>query len=195
MEIKSEPFGQTVSSMAKDPTQKSDGPFGHKVSEMAKSKNTEAKNELNRSILQSSLDVSLSAGNEPMALLLKAALEGINDALKAEFGDNTIQKAYEEGLEVSPEATAGRIVQMSTAFFERYHANHSDLSVEDALDSFVELIGKGIDQGFAEARDILKGLNVLEGDIATNIDKTYALVQEGLKDFVVNYRDSVPLTR
>ncbi|PKM36919.1 MAG: hypothetical protein CVV06_08540 [Gammaproteobacteria bacterium HGW-Gammaproteobacteria-10] len=195
MEIKTEPFGQTVSSMAKDPSHKSEGPFGQKISELAQAKKAEisaaeAKTELNRSILQTSLDVSLSAGNEPMALLFKTALEGINDALKTDFGDNAIQKAYEDGVDISPEATAGRIVQMSTAFFERYHANHSDLSIEEALESFVELIGKGIDKGFGEARDILKGLNVLEGSIADNIDKTYDLVQEGLKAFVKNYQSA-----
>ncbi len=199
MEIKTEPFGQTVSSMAKEKKlePKSEVPFGQTVSEMAKTKkveppSVEAKTEFNRSILQASMDVSLHAGNEPMALLFKTALEGINDALKPEFGDNAIQKAYEEGLDVSPEATAGRIVQMSTAFFDRYHANHSELSVDEALNSFVELIGKGIDKGFEEARDILKGLNVLEGDIAANIDKTYELVQDGLKAFVENYQRDEP---
>ncbi len=195
MEIKTEPFGQTVSSMAKDPSHKSKGPFGQKISELAQAKKAEtsaaeAKTELNRSILQTSLDVSLSAGNEPMSLLVKTALEGINEALKADFGDNAIQKAYEDGVDISPEATAGRIVQMSTAFFERYHANHSDLSIEEALESFVELIGQGIDKGFGEARDILQGLNVLEGSIADNIDKTYDLVQEGLKAFVENYQSA-----
>ncbi|GAB4267324.1 MAG: DUF5610 domain-containing protein [Methylomicrobium sp.] len=192
MEIKTEPFGQTVSSMAKDPAQKSDGPFGQKISELAQSKKSEATKELNQSILQASLDVSLSAGNEPMALLFKTALEGINEALKDEFGDNAIQKAYEEGLDVSPEATADRIVKMSTAFFERYHENHSDLSVEEALQSFVALIGEGIDKGFGEARGILQGLNVLEGDIAGNIDKTYEFVQQGLKAFIENYQPPEP---
>ncbi|MDD2761427.1 MAG: DUF5610 domain-containing protein [Methylomonas sp.] len=199
MEIKTETFGQTISSKAKDKKlePKSEVPFGQTVSEMAQTKKTEtsgadAKTELNRSILQTSMDVSLHAGNEPMTLLLKTAIEGINDALKPEFGDNAIQKAYEEGLDVSPEATADRIVQMSTAFFDRYHANHGELSVDEALKSFTDLIGKGIDKGFDEARNILKGLNVLEGDIATNIDKTYELVQQGLKAFVENYRHDEP---
>jgi hypothetical protein len=34
-----------------------------------------------------------------------------------------------------------------------------------------------------EAREILGGLNVLDGDIASNIDKTYDLVQKKLNDF------------
>ncbi|WP_292746763.1 DUF5610 domain-containing protein, partial [Methylophaga sp. UBA3191] len=45
-------------------------------------------------------------------------------------------------------------------------------------------------QGFKEARDILGGLKVLEGDIAGNIDKTYDLVQQGLQSFVENYQAS-----
>jgi len=40
-----------------------------------------------------------------------------------------------------------------------------------------------MEKGFKEARDILGGLKVLGGDIASNIDKTYALVQKGYADF------------
>lgn len=147
-----------------------------------------AKTQLNQSILQASIDVNLSAGNKPMALLLKTALEGINKALQSEFGDNAIQKAYDSGLDVSPEATADRIVKMSTAFFDKYQTNHPELSTADALNSFVKVIGSGVDKGFGEARDILQGLNVLKGSIASNIDATYELVQKGLKAFVDNYQ-------
>jgi hypothetical protein len=59
-----------------------------------------------------------------------------------------------------------------------------------ALNDFIELIGGGIDKGFAEARQILDGLKVLEGDIASNIDKTYELVQVGLKAFMENHSPS-----
>ncbi|MDO9140807.1 MAG: DUF5610 domain-containing protein [Methylobacter sp.] len=171
-------------------------PFGAEVSAQAKktdqapeSAAVTAKRQLNQSILQASLDVSLSAGNEPMSLLLKTAIEGVNKELEGELGANAIQNAYDSGIDVSPQATADRIVQMSTAFFDKYHANHKDLSVDDALKSFTELIGKGIDKGFKEARDILGGLGVLDhGDIGKNIDATYELVQKGLQAFVENYK-------
>lgn len=147
-----------------------------------------AKEQLNQSILQASLDVNLSAGNEPMALLFKTALEGINKALEGQLGPDAIQNSYSAGIDVSPQATADRIVQMSTAFFGQYQSNHPELSTEDALNSFTKVIGGGIDNGFKEARDILSGLNVLkEGNIASNIDATYDLVQKGLKAFVENY--------
>ena len=38
-------------------------------------------------------------------------------------------------------------------------------------------------RGFKDAKGILEGLSVLEGDIETNIDSTYDLVQEGLNSF------------
>ncbi|MFU8789803.1 MAG: DUF5610 domain-containing protein [Methylobacter sp.] len=194
-------FGAQVSARAHEKkTEDVQGrtPFGAEVSEQAQAKKIDqapesaavtAKNQLNQGILQASLEVSLSAGNEPMALLLKTAIEGVNKELEGELGANAIQNAYDSGLDVSPQATADRIVQMSTAFFDRYHANHKDLSVDDALKSFTELIGKGIDKGFKEARDILGGLGVLDhGDIGKNIDATYELVQKGLQAFVDNYK-------
>jgi len=204
MEIKSNnPFGAQISDMAHQKkidhgVAQDSAPFGSQVSKLAHEKKVgetqdspaaTAQTQLNQSILQTSVDVSLSAGNEPMSLLLKTALEGINKALEGQLGPNAIQKSYDTGIDVSPQATADRIVQMSTAFFDNYYANHSDLSIDEALSSFTKLIGGGIDSGFKEARDILSGLNVLnEGNIGSNIDATYNLVQEGLKAFVENYQ-------
>ena len=113
MEI--QPFGQQVQELAKADDKKASGPFGQTISALAQSKN-----QLNTAILQSNADVSLSAGNESLSLVFKTALEGINDALKDTFGDNAIQEAYDSGLDVSPEATAERIVSLSTAFFGSY---------------------------------------------------------------------------
>ncbi|MBS3954879.1 MAG: DUF5610 domain-containing protein [Methylomicrobium sp.] len=196
MKINNQPFGQTVSQLAKEPADKSEAPFGKKVSELAHAKNSEQvkapdvspKEVLNQGILEASYEMSLTSGNQSLTLIYKAALEGINAELKAEFGDDALQKAYDEGIDVSPEATADRIVKFGTAFFEQYRANHSELSDEDAMGQFVQLIGGGIDKGFSEAKDILKGLQVLEGNVADNIDKTYELVHVGLKAFAENYK-------
>lgn len=149
-----------------------------------------SKQALNASILKASAEVSLSAGNHSMSLLFKSAIEHLNEVLAPEFGDNAIQAAAESGMDFSPQATADRIVSMSTAFFGRYAENHPEKDMETALNDFVKLIGGGIDKGFAEARQILDGLKVLEGDIASNVDKTYELVQAGLKAFVENHSPS-----
>ena len=176
-------FGRTVSSLAGNPAGKNDGPFGQTISGMAQDKNN-ASNAFNRSIMEASLSVSESRGNGALALLYKTALEGINEQLKDKFGSNAIQSVSLQGMDVSPEATAERIVLSSTGFFDAYYANHQDLSPEEARSAFAEIIKGGIDRGFREAREILGQLQVLEGNIAANIDQTYDLVQQGLKAFV-----------
>ncbi len=169
------------------------------ISGVAQQKNTEklkgsaasiAKKQLNAQILKAASEASISAGDKPLALVLKTALEGVNKALQATMGDNAIQKSYEAGVDVTPKATADRIVSLSTAFFGKYQEKHPDMSQQEALKSFTDIISGGIDTGFDDARKILKGLGVLKGDIAKNIDKTYSLVQEGLKSFVDNYGKS-----
>ncbi len=141
------------------------------------------KHELNASIITASVEISVSAGNRPLAVLLKSAVEHLNELLEPALGPNAIQPAVDEGLDVSPEATAQRIVSLSTGFFEAFKAQHPGEDEAVVLERFMETIGSGIEQGFKEAREILDGLQVLEGDIATNIDKTYDLVQEGLGEF------------
>jgi len=192
-------FSQNVKQIKASYSKDSGIPLGQKVSEAAHKKNEikkmdstpeSIKDQLNSAIVQANLEYSVSAGNDPLALLYKTAIEGINDVLKADFGDNAIQTSYDSGLDVSPEATADRIVSMSTAFFAQYREQNADMTDEQAATAFAEIISGGIDQGFTEAREILTGLNVLEGDIATNIDSTYDLVQEGLKAFVDSFSPS-----
>lgn len=189
MTINSPLLGQSLSTLDKPAANKQEAqpvstPLEKKFSV------SDSNTELNLSILKVSFNISENKGNGAMAFLYKTALEGINDVLKAEFGDNAIQKAYEQGVDVSPEATSERIVQMSTAFFDAYYSTRQNMPLDEALESFVKVIGSGIDQGFKEARDILAGLQVLEGDIASNIDKTYDLVQQGLQSFLQNYQSS-----
>jgi len=178
-------FSQSVKELAKADDKKESGPVGAEVSELAKVKNT-AKQTLNAAIIESAINVS-SASSSPQVLVLKAALEGINDALRASMGENAIQNTYDSGLDVSPDATADRIVSLSTAFFGSYQEQHPELSQQEALIKFTDLISGGIDTGFSEARDILSGLSVLEGDIATDIDSTYELVQEKLNAFIESF--------
>ncbi len=137
----------------------------------------------NAAILQASQQVSLQSGNEPLALLYSAAIDAINEKLAPELGENALQRGIDEGVDVSPQATADRIVSLTTALFGRYQDSNTELSFEDQVNRFVEVISQGIEQGFNEARDILDGLGVLEGDIAADIDTTFELVQLGLQEF------------
>jgi hypothetical protein len=130
-------------------------------------------------------EAELSVANRHMELLYKSAIEKLNTVLEPDFGPNAIQNASE--LDVSPEATANRIVSLSTAFFGAFRQQNPGMTEEEAMNQFMSTIGKGIEQGFAEAREVLSGLQVLEGDIASNIDSTYDLVQQGLEKFKVDY--------
>ena len=139
---------------------------------------------LNGQILQASLQVSLKSGNDGLALLYRSAVEHINNVLAPEFGPDAINNAM--GQDNSAEATAGRILSMSTGFYEAYAARYPGKDPETVARDFVQLIRGGFEKGFAEAKDILGGLNVLgEGSsIAAGIAKTYELVQKGYDDFL-----------
>ena len=79
-----------------------------------------AQDALNKSIIESQLSTSVSAGDKPMALLFKTVLEALKEYVDPVLGENAIEEAYESGLDVSPEATAERIVSQSTAFFSAF---------------------------------------------------------------------------
>jgi len=182
-DLKNNNSKESVSELVSDQTQNND------EIEKTELSATLAKKQLNSAILKSNLDVSMSAGNEPMSLLFKAAIEEINIALEGELGENALQNAYDSSLDVSPEATADRIVSMSTAFFAQYRDQNSNITESEAANKFASIIKGGIDTGFSEAGDILEGLKVLEGDTADNIDTTYELVKEGLQAFVNSFKE------
>ncbi len=146
-------------------------------------------------LIASSVDVSISAGRQPMNLVMKSVMEHVSSALFAELKDNIALKEDEKvkeqtGLAVAdytPEKVADRIVDFATGFFDAYRDANPDMDDETALDRFLELIGKGVDKGFEEARNILDGLTVLEGEVSSNIDQTYSLVQSGFTDFKEKY--------
>ena len=149
--------------------------------------NVNPKDALNKAIIESQLSVSVATKNKPMELLYRTVIDALGEYVDPVLGEGAIQEAYDSGLDVSPEATAERIVSLSTAFIGAFKEQHPELEGGALVSRFLEVIGGGIEQGFTEARDILDGLDVLEGDIASNIDKTYELVQQGLKDFSENF--------
>jgi len=137
----------------------------------------------NSAIVQTSLNVAISAGNDPLALLLKSAINGINEELAPTLGKDAIQNAAAT-QDNSPEATAGRIVQLSTAFYDAFRQQKGLDDSEETRKQFIDVIQGGFEKGFKEAQDVLEGLKVLGGDVAAGIDKTYGLVLKGYQDFI-----------
>lgn len=178
-------FGQAVANKAQNKNAAEETAAAETPNPVEEMAEVPADVQQDKAILEASFDgVSLSAGGEPMILTYKAAVEKINEILSPELGvERPIDTALEEGLDVSPEATADRIVSLTTALYSRYQEANPELEGAALVDQFVDVIAGGIEQGFNEARDILNGLGVLEGDIAANIDRTFELVQEGLQAF------------
>lgn len=136
-------------------------------------------------IVESSLSVSIESGNQSLALLYRSAIDRLNEALAPELGENAIETAASQ--DNTPEATAARIVSLSTGLFDAYKAQHPGEDEATLLDQFVTLIRDGFEQGYGDARNILDGLKVLEGDVATGIERTHELVLKGFDDFVASH--------
>ncbi|MBI1389997.1 MAG: hypothetical protein GC154_16270 [bacterium] len=82
----------------------------------------------------------------------------------------------------SPSNTASRIVSFATGFFDAYQKNHGDASSKENVDGFTNLVSKAIDEGFAQAKDIL-GDTSGQGEVAKNIERTYAQVKQRIEEF------------
>lgn len=147
------------------------------------------KDDLNAGIV-ATLDVNISAGNDAQGLVWRAALDKINELLAGGTGENVLQKAADE-QDNSAEATAKRILDGATAFYDAYAKQHPDKDPETLAKDFTELVRGGFEKGFNEAKDILKGLKVLEGDVESGIQKTYDLVSKGFDDFLKNKLDAL----
>ncbi len=182
MEIRN--HGAEVSQVARNKTESAEN-HGKTVSEVAKNKTaySTSKQLMNTAIISAQQEVNLSSGDEPMMLLYRAAIEAINEELAPTMGENALQNAYDSGVDTSPEATADRIVGFATQFFTLHQEQNSNMDFDEQLNSFMDIIGGAIDQGFSEAKDILTSLQVLEGDIESGVEQTYSLVQEGLATF------------
>lgn len=148
--------------------------------------------EQNAQILQASMDVSIKSANTSLALLYRTAIDRINAVLEPELGPNAIGDTATPVQ--TPEATAGRIVSLTTAFYDTYAAQNKGKDPETVARNFVELIRGGFERGFGEAKDILGGLGVLGEDspIEQGINKTYALVMQGFDDFLASKLGTKP---
>ena len=130
----------------------------------------------------------------------QSAIEALNERLRADLGlaedaiDPISQEKLNEqgGMEYwSPENTADRIVSGATAFLGGFQNAHPELQGEALMDKFMEVVGGGLIQGFEEAKSILGDLKVFDGQVESNYNQTYDLVQSGMQDFKQNFLDNL----
>jgi hypothetical protein len=144
-----------------------------------------ARHQLNVQILEASAKVSLAAGDNSQELIFRSAIDRINELLSPELGPNALQNLA-VSQDNSPEATAERILSLSTGFYEGYARQHPGEDPEKLATDFVNLIRGGFEKGFGEARNILEGLQVFDGEVKSGVLKTYELVHQGYDNFLAD---------
>ncbi|MBO1924134.1 DUF5610 domain-containing protein [Thiomicrorhabdus sp. 6S3-12] len=136
------------------------------------------------------------APQSALKISFQSAIEEINKQLRIDLGldegaaDPISAEALQQqgGMDYwSPENTAQRIVQGSTAFLSGFQNAHPELEGEELINRFMEVIGNGISTGFEQAKSFLGDLNVMNDEIAGTINQTYELVQSGLENFRNDY--------
>lgn len=129
--------------------------------------------------LSLSVEGMIAYGNQ---VLRERAVSELNRVLQELDSDS---KPIEEldPTEHTPDKTADFIVSMSTGFFDVYANGHPELEKQGLLDGFMEVISGGIKRGLEAARDILYGLDVLNGNVKEGIDTTESRIWEKLNLF------------
>jgi len=119
---------------------------------------------------------------QAMNIVMERALDklrGVVDDARAQLG-----MPEDAVIDTSPEATANRIADFALGAFSVWQKHHADLPEQDAREQFASFIGGAIQQGIAEARGILSALNALNGEVDSNINTTWDIIQQRLSDFV-----------
>lgn len=132
-------------------------------------------------VANASFEVSIKSRNEPMALLMKASVTGINEAFKPDSNENTIQ-----GMGGQSGAGGGmvdRIMSLVTQLFETFKKRHAGEDEGATLNDFMLTLRGGFEQGFKEAMDLLKAMGVMTNEMAADMTKVFEVVQQGFADF------------
>lgn len=138
-----------------------------------------------------SADASINDLPKSLTVSAQEIVAKLNEILKAKLPDGIESLKPEEA---TPEATADKIVQGATSFFEIYKQQNPDLSNEDLLRKFMETIRSGIDQGYGQAVDTLEGLGAFQFDgVKDGIEKTKSLIEDKLKAYEAQKRQELGL--
>src|SRR5262249_29963197 len=96
--------------------------------------------------------------------------------------------------DVTPEATADRIVTGITASFDAFAAQNKGLQGEDLLSAFMEKVRSGVDSGYGDAFKTLQDLGAFQYDgVQSGIEKTRSLIDQKLADFEAQRRKDLGL--
>ncbi len=157
-------------------------------------------------VIDASLGTSVSEANkgkakgdnfqalyESLSLTAKEIVDKINEQLKVAL-PNGVQSLTPE--EVTPEATAERIVSGVTAFFDTYAKRNKNLEGEELISKFLSEVKRGVDQGYGDAFSFLKGIGAFEVEgVQSGIEKTRSLIDEKFAAFEAQKRKELGLVK
>lgn len=145
-----------------------------------------------KSLLQTMFAQGKEGDSKAMRIFYQEAASAIEGVLKKEFGDEefSLQKLADktsgiEGQEDywSSENTADRIMIGATSYFETFKKQNPNLSEEELVEKYTNLIKPALEKGMGEAIEILKGFGAFEGHIKDTVEETQRLVFEKLDAF------------
>ncbi len=126
-----------------------------------------------------------------LTVTARKIVDSLNELLKEKLPDG-LQSL--KPADVTPEATADRIVSQVTSGFAAYRKQHSDLSDDEILSRFMHAVRSGVDEGYNDAARILEGLGAFEFDgIEDGIKQTKKLIEEKLNAFEKTMRQQLGL--
>lgn len=131
-------------------------------------------------------DINFQDLYKSLSITAQKIIDKLNELLKEKIPQG-IQSLKPE--DVTPEATADRIVTGTTAFFDVYTKQHPHLQTEELLNDFLDTVRGGIQSGYDDAVNILEGLGAFEFDgVKEGVEKTKRLIDEKLKAFEIAKR-------
>lgn len=115
------------------------------------------------------VDIGILTPEKTQALLNRQ----LADKLEARFKEEGVELKGLQASDFTPEKVSERILGFVSG---RILAGED----KEQQSQLMQQAREGIEQGFAEARDILDSLDVLSGRIKEDVDSTYDLIQQGL---------------
>lgn len=94
--------------------------------------------------------------------------------------EDTVEPSEDNPLGFDYKKVAKNVLGFVTGYIRKAQAEGAD---EDKLNSLLEQARKGIDSGFGQARDELKGMGLFSEDLDKGITKSYDRIQDGLQEF------------
>lgn len=108
----------------------------------------------------------------------------LEEKLREKFGseEGPVRPLEAEGADLSPEATADRIVGFALNLRAAFQRRHEDLAPDELQARFEAAVRQGIGDGFAHAEKVLGDLGRLDGEQRQTMASIWDLIQSRLDE-------------